>query len=469
VIFILKENRTYDQVLGDLTNQSNGDSDLVMFGQAITPNQHNLALNFVTLDNFLDSAETSNDGWPWSTSARAPDVIERQFPVTYGFRGLSLDSEGLNRSINVAMPTVAQRQAGDPLTPDDPDLLPGQDDVAAPDGPNDEVNTGYLWDAALRAGLTVRNYGFFVDTTCYNVPSCLIPLAESPFSTNTTVAYPANISLAPYTDPYFRGFDNSFPDFYRYKEWERDFDANYAQGGLPALSLVRFMHDHTGNFATAIDLVNTPDRQVADNDYAVGLLVQKIAGSSVYKNNTLIFIVEDDAQDGGDHVDSHRSTAYVAGAYVKNGVVSTAYNTIDFVRTMEEVLGLQPMNLNDALATPMTDVFNTTPSAWSFTATPAAILYCTSLPLPPPIQTCTNPTQNADYWARVTKGLDFTDADRVDGALYNHILWKGLMGDKPYPAAPTGIDLRQNRVKLLTRYRESPKQATAQGPKTGTH
>jgi len=466
VIYILKENRTYDQVLGDL-GTGNGDPSLAMFGAPITPNLHNLAQNFVTLDNFMDSAETSNDGWPWSTSARAPDVIERQFPVTYGFRGLSLDSEGVNRSVNVAMPTVAQRQAGDPLTPDDPDLLPGQTDVAAPDGPNDEVNTGYLWDAALRAGLTVRNYGFFVDTTCYNAPACQIPLTEYPFSTNTIVAYPASVSLAPNTDPFFRGFDNAFPDFYRYKEWERDFDTNYAQGGLPSLSLVRFMHDHTGSFATSIDLVNTPDRDVADNDYAVGLLVQKIANSPIYKNNTLIFIVEDDAQDGGDHVDSHRTTAFVAGPYVKtNQVVSTAYNTIDFVRTMEEVLGLPPMNLNDALATPMADVFDLTQTAWSFTATPAPILYCTNLPLPLPAQPCTNPTPNARYWARVTKGLDFTDADRVDGASFNRILWKGLMGAKPYPAAPTGIDLRQNRGKLLANYWRSLSQAGPQSPKT---
>jgi len=124
----------------------------------------------------------------------------------------------------------------------------------------------------------------------------------------------------PFTDPYFRGFDPAFPDYYRYTEWERDFDTNYSKGGLPNLTLVRFMHDHTGSFATAIDGVNTPDRDVADNDYAVGLLVEKIA-NSIYANNTLIFVVEDDAQDGGDHIDSHRTTAYVAGAYVKNGVV----------------------------------------------------------------------------------------------------------------------------------------------------
>src|ERR1035437_9080125 len=137
-----------------------------MFGQAITPNQHRLAQQFVTLDNFRANAETSNDGWSWSTSARAPDVIEHQFPVNYGQRGLSLDSEGLNRNVNVALPTLAQRQAANPLMPGGSlsptvaggeDLLPGQADVAAPDGPGNQLNTGYLWDNAIRAGLTVRD------------------------------------------------------------------------------------------------------------------------------------------------------------------------------------------------------------------------------------------------------------------------------------------------------------------------
>ena len=121
-------------------------------------------------------------------------------------------------------------KAANPFTPADPDVLPGQTDVAAPDGPNNEVNTGYLWDAALRANLTVRNYGFFVDGTRYSTADHTIPLDRDPHATGTVVAYPANVSLAPYTDPYFRGFDNAFPDYYRYKEWEREFDANYAKG-----------------------------------------------------------------------------------------------------------------------------------------------------------------------------------------------------------------------------------------------
>ncbi|MCX5733544.1 MAG: beta-propeller fold lactonase family protein, partial [candidate division NC10 bacterium] len=175
VIFIIKENRTYDQILGDL-EIGNGDPHLAQFGEKYTPNQHNLARHFVTLDNFLDTAETSNDGWPWTTSARAPDVIERQFPVAYAGRGLSLDSEGVNRSVNVAYPTLAERRAANPLTPDDPDLLPGPTDVTGPDGPTNEVNTGYLWNAAMRAHLTVRNYGFFVDGTLYGTATSAIPV-----------------------------------------------------------------------------------------------------------------------------------------------------------------------------------------------------------------------------------------------------------------------------------------------------
>ena len=203
--------------------------------------------------------------------------------------------------------------------------------------------------------------------------------------------------------------------------------------------------------------MNTPEIQQADNDYAVGLLVQKIANSK-YANNTLIFIIEDDSQDGPDHVDSHRTIAFVAGAYVKQGaLVSTQYNTIAFLRTMEEVLGLPPMNLNDALARPMADIFNTSPSSWSFSAVPAAILYNTQLPLPAKAASLVvpSPTHNAAYWADVTQGTDFTSEDKMDFASYNLILWKGLMDNQPYPATASGKDLRQNRANLLASYQAS--------------
>ena len=472
VIFIIKENRTYDQVLGDL-EVGNGDPELAEFGERYTPNQHQLARQFVTLDNFYAASEISNDGWPWTVGARAPDVIERQAPVTYAGRGLSLDSEGTSRSVNVALPNAGYpgitRQIANPLTPEDVDILAGNTDISAPDGPNSEegeVGKGYIWDSAIRKGLSVRSYGFFLDTTLYaqgNHNS--IPLERDPFNANPklTVAFSTNVALSTNTDKYFRGFDNAFPDYYRFKEWEREFDAYETDGNLPSLNLVRFMHDHTGNFATAIDGVNTPEIQQADNDYAVGLLVEKISNSPKYKDNTLIFVIEDDAQDGGDHVDSHRTIAFVAGAYVKQGkVISTQYNTVNFLRTIEEVLGLQPMNLNDALARPMADIFTTTPNSWSYTAKSAQILNGTTLP--PFIDKTANKlarrnapksTHDAQYWAKATKGMDFTTEDQFDFATYNRILWKGLMGNKPYPAASSGKNLRHNRKELLARYNRS--------------
>ncbi len=469
VIYIIKENRTYDQILGDLET-GNGDPALAEFGEPLTPNQHNLARTFVTLDNFYASAEVSYDGWAWSTTAQAQGVVESQYPIAYAGRGLALDQGGTNRNVNVALPNAVAgqdpdtitRQKANPLTSDDPDVLPGQTDVSAPDGPDNEINTGFLWDSVLRANLTVRSYGFSVDGTRYSFPqssSYSLSLAHDPASTNTIVAYPMNASLAPYTDPYFRGWDPTYPDYFRYTEWEREFDTIYANGAkdLPALSLVRLMNDHTGNFATAIDGVNTPEAQQADNDYAVGLLVEKISKSK-YANDTLIFIVEDDSQDGPDHVDSHRTIALVAGAYVKQGaLVSSSYNTVNLVRTIEEVLGLPPMNLNDALARPMADIFNTTPSPWSFTAVPAAILYTTELPLPPKATGLVVPksTHDAAYWARVTTGVDFSSEDKMDFASYNRILWEGLMGDTPYPSGPTGLDMRENRTEFLASYQAS--------------
>jgi DNA-binding beta-propeller fold protein YncE len=457
VIFILKENRTYDQILGELDVEgSDGDPALADFGIAVTPNQNAIAKQFVTLDRFLDTAEVSLDGWPWSTSARTPDVIERSYAVLYAGRELALEGEGNNRGVNVGLATLRERVAANPLTPIDADLLPGQVNNSGPDGPNNEAGTGYLWDNALRAGLTVRSYGFFVDCTLYSQqldPNLAIPFVHDPYASQTTVAHSQSPSLAPYTDPYFRGFDTAFPDYYRYTEWARDFDAT----PLASLSLVRFMHDHTGTFDIAIDLVNTPELQVADNDYAVGLLMQKVANSP-YAKDTLIFVMEDDAQDGGDHVDSHRSVAFVVGPYVKQGaVISTQYNTISLLRTIEEVLGLEPMNLNDALASPMADVFTTKPQAWSFTAEPSAYLYNTRLPLPPrPVGLVVpRPTQSAAYWAKATKGMDFSSEDKFDFAAYNRILWKGLHGDEPYPDQPTGRDLRKNRAKLLEQHRAS--------------
>jgi DNA-binding beta-propeller fold protein YncE len=461
IIYIIKENRTYDQVLGDL-DVGNGDPALTEFGSEVTPNLHNIASQFVDLDNFYDTSEVSMDGWPWSTSAHATDVVERQVTVEYAGRGLSYDSEGTNRNVNVGYPTLAQRLAANPLSPDDPDVLPGTTNTAAPDGPEGEEGAGFLWDGALRAGLTIRNYGFFVDEARYNLPEPYTPLSipedPTPFADNLQVAYITSEVLRPWSDIYFRGFDMTFPDYFRFTEWLRDFNAN----GLSNLTFLRIPHDHTGNFSTAIYGVNTPELDEADNDYAVGLVVQTIADSP-FKDDTLVVVIEDDAQDGGDHVDAHRSVCFIAGPYVKQGaVVSTAYNTLSVVRTIEDILGISHSNLNDSLARPMTHVFDTKQKTWTFKAVPSNLLISTTLPIPSSAYASNiklRSKHDAAYWAKATEGMDFSAEDHVDGQQFNRILWKGVMGDKPYPSSPTGLDLRANREELLKRYRSSLQQS----------
>jgi DNA-binding beta-propeller fold protein YncE len=471
VIYVVKENRTYDQVLGDL-DRGNGDPALAMFPEPVTPNFHQLARRFVTLDNFYDSGEVSGDGWNWSTSARTADSVEKTAPVNYANRGLSYDYEGANRNINVGLATAAARLAAapSPRQASDPDLLPGTADVSAPDGPGGEAGTGYLWDAALRAHLTVRNYGFFIDLARYSLPAkdpaSLSPLLRDPFAPDGTpftpaaagrpvqVAFAAKAALLDVTDPYFRGFDNKFPDFWRFKEWEREFDAYAANGSLPSLELVRLPNDHFGSFATAIDGVDTVETQMADNDYAVALLVERVANSP-YKNDTVIFVIEDDAQDGPDHVDAHRSNAFVVGAYLKQGaVVSTRYSTVSVLRTIEDLLGIQPLSLNDGLTGPMAAVFQANLEPWAYSALVPRILRTTALPLPPPTPAETGsayatPRHDAEYWESRTRGLDFTEADDLDTPRFNRILWEGLMGATPYPVKRSGADLRANRGRLL--------------------
>jgi DNA-binding beta-propeller fold protein YncE len=442
VIYIVKENRTYDQVLGDL-GRGNGDPSLALFGASVTPNEHALARNFVTLDNFMDTGEVSGTGWPWSTDARETDQGVKAIPMQYARRGQSYDVEGTNRNINVAIPTLAERRAADAATPDDPDLLPGTADVGAPDGTSGEEDRGHLWDAALRAGLSVRNYGYYCDLVRYDTRAPLpIALDRDPWKTKTVMAYAADVALRPLTDPYFRSFDNAYPDFWREREWKREFDRYVAHKNLPNLLLVRFMHDHTGDFDRAIDGVNTPELDVADNDYAVGKLVEAVA-KSPYRDSTLVFVVEDDAQDGPDHVDAHRSIAFVAGPYVKQGaVVSARYSTVNMLRTIEDVLGIEPMSLNDAYQRPMSEIFDLKVKKWTYRAAPSALLAGTQLPLPKTkLGAIVRPAHDARYWASKTRGYDWSKEDRVPAAVYNRILWAGIAGNRNYPAARSGKDL----------------------------
>jgi DNA-binding beta-propeller fold protein YncE len=438
VIYIVKENRTYDQVLGDL-GRGNGDPSLALFGARVTPNEHALAKKFVTLDNFYDPGEVSGNGWPWSTDARETDVGVKAIPMQYAERGQSYDVEGTNRNINVALADPAERRAADPLTPDDPDLLPGTADVSAPDAASGAEDRGHLWDAALRAGLTVRNYGYYCDGVRYSLKTPdPLPLEREPAKTKTIVAYAADVALKSLTDPYFRSFDVKYPDFWREREWRREFDGYVAHGNLPNLSLVRFMNDHTGEFDHAIDGVDTPELQVADNDYAVGELVEAVSKSR-YRDSTLIFVVEDDAQDGPDHVDAHRSIAFVAGPYVRQGaVVSARYSTVNMLRTIEDVLGIEPLSLNDAYQRPMSEIFDLKAKSWTFTAAPSALLANTKLPLGHNkigmgAHVRVALAHDAHYWAAQTKGFDWSQEDRIPAARYNRILWEGLAGNRPYP------------------------------------
>ena len=432
VIYVIKENRTYDQVLGDL-GKGNGDPSLTLFGSGITPNQHKLANMFVALDNFYASGEVSGNGWPWSTSARETDVGVKYIPMQYAQRGQSYDVEGTNRNINVALPTLAERRAADPITPDDADQLPGTADVGAPDGADGEPGRGHLWDAALRAHLSVRNYGFYLDLARYeNRHPAPIPLERDPAKSQMVVAYPSDPALVGITDPYFRGFDLKLPDFWREREWEREFTQYVAHKDLPALSLVRFMTDHTGDFAHAIDGVNRPEAQVADNDYALGQLIERVA-KSPYRNSALIFVLEDDAQDGPDHVDAHRTTAYIAGPYVKHGaVVSDRYSTVNMLRTIENILGIEPLSMFDVAQRPMTDVFDLKARTWSFTAQPSAALSQTQLPITKKAAGLHfRYAHDAAYWEHVTRGYDWSAEDRIDAAAYNRVLWDGLKTVRP--------------------------------------
>jgi DNA-binding beta-propeller fold protein YncE len=458
VIYIVKENRTYDQILGDL-DRGNGDPSLALFGEATTPNFHKISQQFVDLDNFYCSGDVSANGWPWSVGARETDFGIKAVLLNYSSRGTSYEYEGTNRNVNVGLPTMQQRQAADGLTPSDPDLLPGTADVGAFDGPDGTPpEQGYIWDAVARAGLSLREYGFFCDLTRYpQPPPNNIPLERHPFAAKIQVSYPTKPVLIANNDIYFRAYDNAFPDYWREDEWAREFDGYVANGNLPQVEFVRFMHDHTGSFGTSIDGVNTAELDHADNDYAVGLLVDKVAHSP-YKYDTLIFVLEDDAQAGADHVDAHRSTAYVVGPYVKQGqVVSERYTTVNMLRTIEDILGLDHLDINTATQRPMTDVFDLSQREWTYTATASDFLKSTQLPIPANAFASTDktpkPLHDSVYWAEKTAEFDFSVEDNLkDPDKFNRITWEGVMGDIPYPSERNGADLRKNRAELLRKY-----------------
>ncbi len=448
VIFIMKENRSYDQVLGDLP-QGNGDARLVQFPRAVTPNTHAMVERFALLDNFDTAGDVSGDGWNWTFQGHANTYTNRTVDVDYGNADFALpfDWNGAPRGIGVALP---DRGAG-AATPSsvrittllDPSgkssIEPGTKDVTADEGADDEssgATGGYLWDAALRAGKSVRHYGVYADGNYYIRGSpVFIPIVRDAASKHVVQSVPERPALIGHDDVYYRGWDLNTPDQYRFEEWQREFKQFVAQKSLPDLEVVLFMMDHFGEFKTNVGGLNTPRLQMASNDYAVGQLVDAVSHSPFWKD-TAIFVIEDDSQDGPDHVDAHRSIVQVISAYTKPGaVVHTRYNTTSMLRTMEDILGISPLGLNDANARPMSDVFSDTPDVRPYDAIVPGVL-CGKPVDPGLVPACLEKgravspvlaeAHDGAWWARATAGMDFTRPDKVDTARFNAVLWAGL-------------------------------------------
>jgi YVTN family beta-propeller protein len=368
VIYIIKENRTYDQILGDLPT-ADGDTSLVYFGRNVTPNHHALAERFGIFDRFFVNAEVSGQGHNWSTAAYSSDYLEKTIPSVYSDRGRSYDYEGLNR---------------DTLTDDDVN----------------EPSTGYLWDAALRAHVSLRNYGEF---------------ARSDRPNHWVANKP---SLAPFTCATCPGWDLDIPDQRRVDTWLAEFKRFEAADSLPQLTIMRLPNDHTaGSKASA----PTPRAYVADNDLAVGRVIEALSHSK-YWRSTVVFVLEDDAQDGPDHVDSHRSPLLMISAWNRPGVIHRFANTTDVIATMGQILHLDPLSQFDYFGKPIGGIFAAAPDTTPYAAlTPGVSLK----ELNPPDST----------HASAMRTIDLRREDPPNQDLFNRILWAMIKGpNRPYPA-----------------------------------
>jgi YVTN family beta-propeller protein len=367
VFYVIKENRTYDQVLGDM-EKGNGDTSLVLFGKNITPNQHNLASQFVLLDNFYVDAEVSADGHNWSMGAYATDYLEKTWPTNYGGRGGKYDAEG-NREIA-------------------------------------NNKKGFIWDHCKRNNVSFRTYGEFADNGKPNIPSLKNNMCN-----------------------YFEGYNMKVKDSLRFTQWKRDFDSLLAINKVPQFNTIRFGNDHTEGLRKGSP---TPFAHVADNDLAVGMFVEYLSKSSIW-NETAIFILEDDAQNGADHVDAHRSTAYLAGGFVKRNFTDhTMYSTSSMLRTMELILGMPPMTQYDAAAVPMWRCFNTESAGSDFKAV---------MPL-----TDRNEKNTAiNEWQRLSDSYNFAKEDAVPDVEFNEVLWYAVKGTAvPFPGPKRAAFLKLN-------------------------
>jgi YVTN family beta-propeller protein len=365
VIYIIKENRTYDQEFGDLKG-ANGDSRLTIFGEEVTPNQHALARQYVVLDNLYCDGEVSVDGHSWSDSAYATDFNERYWPPTYAGRS---DAERTRAYIPSA---------------------------------------GHLWDLAERKGLTYRSYGEYASRA----------------STGTTMdAAPGSGGLVGHVAPDYLGSrqrDTANVAIFlkEFKEYEKNYDSPDPNQRFPNFVIMSMPEDHTRGTAPG---AFTPQAMVANNDYAIGQLVDTVSHSR-YWPNTAIFIIEDDGQDGPDHVDARRTVGLVLSPYVKRGIVdSTLYSTSSMVRSIELLLGMPPMSQYDAAAMPMYASFGTEPLTTAFDA------------ITPKIDVNAK-NKKGDYGSEESRKMDFSDLDRAPMHALNEIIWKSIKGaDSPMP------------------------------------
>ncbi|HUX95009.1 MAG TPA: beta-propeller fold lactonase family protein [Bacteroidales bacterium] len=369
VFYVIKENRTYDQVLGDM-KEGNGDPDLVLFGENITPNQHAVAREFVLLDNFFVNGEVSADGHNWTMGAYATDYLEKNWPTSYGGRGGDYPGEG-------------QREISN-------------------------NKNGFLWDNCKRNGVSYRSYAEFISGS-----KPAIPVLEGHFC------------------PSYAGYDLRVRDTTRFYQWKRDFDSLLSADAVPRLNTLRFGNDHTEGLRLGRP---TPFSHAADNDLAVGLFVDYLSHSQIWKE-CVIIIVEDDAQNGPDHVDAHRSPAYLAGGYIKQGFVDhTAYTTSSLLRTMELILGLPPMSQYDASATPLWRCFNNTPDHPAFNAKPC-------------LYNLDEKNLTESIWQKKSEKFDFTKEDRVNDSDFNEVIWKAVKGlNSPCPPSVRAAFFMQNEI-----------------------
>jgi YVTN family beta-propeller protein len=383
VIYVIKENRTFDQVFGSL-GKGNGDSSVNLFGDESAPNIRNLARQFVTLDNFYASAEVSADGWNWSTAANADGYVQRTWPANYsdGNRGRGYDFEGGNYAT----------------------------------APNSNPRDAYLWDRLHDASVSYRNYGFFT----------LFP--------GTSTPQPTAKNLIGQTSPTFPGYNLAFPDSpcavmtakmkprtSRFTEWENEFKGYVASNNLPSFEFLRLPNDHTHGTSAGWP---TPKQYVADNDYAVGKLVDTVSHSK-YWASTAIFVLEDDAQDGADHVDAHRTEALVISPYTQIGKVdSTLYSTVSMLRTMELIVGLGPLTQFDAAATPMLNSFSSKANTNAYSATvPTELAPCTAAGS---LNTASNTPESP--LAAESAAMNFDTADAPDNSVLNQAIWQSIKG-----------------------------------------